>query len=88
MYTPASSLEEREDLSPIVINNPIDTDSVRAEDSMGMAKLEGRTSPGPAESFEENYRDDYPEVLNEPEPDAIIDWFIYSGPRKLDNMLR
>ena len=32
--------------------------------------------PGSAEPFEEDAGDDYPLYLNEPEPDAIIDWLI------------
>lgn len=103
--TPASSMEEKEYPSPIVINNLMETDqiakiekatpkeidgfikdvflfkekrdSVRSEDAMAMAKEEGKPLPGSAEPFEENPRDDYPVDLNEPEPDAIIDWLIH-----------
>ncbi len=105
VYTPASSMEEKKDLSPIVINNLMETDqiakiekatpkdidgfikdvflfkekrdSVRSEDAMDMAKEEGKLLPGPGEPFEEKLRDVYPEVINEPEPDAIIDWLIH-----------
>lgn len=104
-YTPVSSMEEKEDPSPILINNLMDTnqtidikratpkdidgfvkevfsytgkfDSVNSEGVMALGQVKENPLPGPAEPFEENSVDDYPNSLNAPEPDAIIDWLIH-----------